>query len=295
MFTPNTPLAQKIADRIGSERSPSMRKMAEGRSDVFRVNPFLIEVEEGFNAREIDAKETQEHIDHLAQSIAQIGVQRPLKVRNKGGKLLLKDGECRLRATIRAIEVYNAEIVTIPVLLAERSETEADSALGILVENSGLPLTPLAKATVVTRLKNFGWSNEEIAEKAGMSKGRVSQLLDMNGLGDGVKDMIRAGVISPTLALEMSRDNGWDDEKTAEDIKKAQTEVEARGKTKVTAKAVAKKPKASDVVADILAGVEVEADDGGEEGSEVVVITMDAAQWAAICSALKIENKAETE
>ena len=104
MIEATTPLGKQIAARAEG-RTGGIREIAEGRSDVHRVNPFLIKIEPGFNAREIDAPSTQEHIDELAQSIAKIGVQRPLKVRNKGGEMLLKDGECRLRATIRAIEV----------------------------------------------------------------------------------------------------------------------------------------------------------------------------------------------
>lgn len=290
MLEATTPLAKKIAARAEG-RTGGIKAIADGRSDVFRVNPFLIKIEDGFNAREIDSPSTQQHIDELAQSIAKIGVQRPLKVRNKGGVMLLKDGECRLRATIRAIEVYEAEIHSIPVLLADRSESDADSALGILVENSGLPLTPLAKAVVVTRLKGFGWNDDDIAEKAGMSKARVTQLLDLNGLGEEVKSLIRAEVVSPTLALDIARKNKWDDDATVAEIKDAQVKVAARGKTRVTAKAVAK-VKPINTLADIFAAAEVETDDGGE-GEDIVMITMTPDQWATVCKTLKIENSVE--
>lgn len=283
MFIATTPLAQKIAARAEARTGSSMKSLADGRSDVFRVNPFLIKIEAGFNTREIDAPATQEHIDELAQSIAKIGVQRPLKVRNKGGEMLLKDGECRLRATIRAIEVYGAEIVSVPVLLADRSESDADSALGILVENSGLPLTPLAKAAVVTRLKGFGWTDEDIAAKAGMSKARVLQLLELNGLGEEVKTLIRTEVVSPTLAVDIARSNKWDDEATVAEIKAAQTEVAARGKTRVTAKAVASKVKPITVVTDILSAAVVSSD------GENVNVSMSREEWEQIRTALKID------
>lgn len=283
MFTATTPLAKKIAARAESRTGSSMKSLAEGRSDVFRVNPFLIKIEAGFNTREIEATATQEHIDELAQSIAKIGVQRPLKIRNKGGEMLLKDGECRLRATIRAIEVYGAEIVSVPVLLADRSESDADSALGILVENSGLPLTPLAKAAVVTRLKGFGWSDEDIAAKAGMSKARVLQLLELNGLGEEVKTLIRTEVVSPTLAVDIARSNKWDDEATVAEIKAAQTEVAARGKTRVTAKAVVSKVKPITVVTDILSAAVVSSD------GENVTVSMSREEWEQVRAALKID------
>lgn len=283
MIEATTPLGKQIAARAEG-RTGSIKVIAEGRSDLHRVNPFAISVEPGFNAREIDSPSTQQHIDELAQSIAQIGVQRPLKVRNKGGNLVLKDGECRLRATIRAIEVYGAEIHTIPVILADRSESDADSALGILVENSGLPLTPLAKAKVVSRLKGFGWSDDEIASKAGMSKARVSQLLDLNGLGEEVKSLIRDEIVSPTLAVEIARSKNWDDAATVAEIKAGQKEAAARGKSRVTAKSVTTKVKPITVVSDVISAAMISVD--GDKVS--IQITRD--EWDQVRAALKIEG-----
>ena len=293
-LTATTPLSMSIAAAAkGKQGAKTIRDIAEGRSDEYRVNPFDIEVEDGFNVRDFDSETVAAHIDSLAQSIAQIGVQRALKVRNKGGVLLLKDGECRLRATIRAIEVYGAEIKTVPVKVADRSESDADATLGILVENSGLEVTPMGKAEVVKRLKAFGWSEVDIASKAGLSKARVGQLLDLIGLGEGIKALIRNETVSPTLALEIARQHNFDDVATLKAITTAQTKVAAKGRTRVTKKAVtgeANATSAKSQIASILSALDVEIDTDGEV--DVVCATFAVEDWAKLCELLKIENKA---
>jgi ParB-like chromosome segregation protein Spo0J len=288
ILTPNTELAQNIAARAAG-RSGGIKQIAEGRSDVFKVNPFNIEVEPGFNVRDFESEEVKDHIDGLAQSIAQIGVQRALTVRNKGGRLFLKDGECRLRAVVRAIEVYGSEIVTVPVRLAERHESDADAVLGILVENSGLPLDALAKSNVVKRLKAFGWSDTDIALKTGMSKSYVIRLLELSGLDEEVKTLVRSGVVSATLALDTARANDFDGEKTVQAINDAKVVAEAKGKARVTKAAVSGKAGAVSVrqqVAEILNAADVDKTD--LDGDETVYITMSGAEWAKVCELLKL-------
>lgn len=278
-----TDLGKSIAARAAS-RSGGIKSLAEGRSDTFKVNPFLIEVAEGFNVRDFASAEVSDHIDALAQSIAQIGVQRPLKVRNKGNKLILVDGECRLRAAIRAIDVYGAEIRTVPVILADRSMSEADATLGILVENSGLDVSPLGKAEVVKRLIAFGWTKDDIAEKAGMSKARVFQLLDLSGLSPEVKTLISEGTVSATTALTVAKANDFDDEKTAEQIKEAsKTKMAASGKARVTARTLGA-PSLKSALASIISGATVETD----SDSDTVHLTITADDYAAIQRLLKL-------
>ncbi len=282
-MTAASPLSKQIAARA-ADRTGGIKQIAEGRSDVFKLNPFKIEVEPGFNVRDFGSTALEEHVDGLAQSIAKIGVQRPLKIRNKGNRFVLVDGECRLRAVVRAIEVYGAEIHTIPVTVADRGLSDADAVLGILVENSGLDVTPLGKAEVVKRLTAFGWSEADIAEKAGLSKGRVGQLLSLMGLGEEIKKLIRADKISATTALQVARDNGFDDEKTLAAIKAGATVAAERGKTRVTAKSVAS-PKATETIGGIISGADVEYVSGEDE---TVILTISKADYAVMCAALKI-------
>jgi len=293
-MTPSTDLAKSIAARAESRAgAKSIKDIAEGRSDEYRVNPFLITVAEGFNVRDFDTETLDEHIDSLAVSIAANGVKRALKVRNVGGKLILIDGECRLRATMRAIEVYGAEIHTVPVKIADRHESDADAVLGLIVENSGLPVTVLGKAEVVKRLKGFGWSDDEIAKKAGLTKQSITKMLDLVGLSEDIKVLIRSETVAPSLALEIARSFDFDNDKTLAEIRKGQTAAAARGKTRVTKKAVSGEATAKSIkaqIAAIIAKADVETIE--DEESPTVCATFSAEEWGTLFSLLKIEAKA---
>jgi ParB/RepB/Spo0J family partition protein len=288
-LTPTSAFGQNLAT-LAAKRTGGIKQLAEGRSDIFQINPLLIEVEDGFNVRDFETAEVAEHIDGLAKSIAEIGIQRPLTVRNKGGRLLLKDGECRLRATIRAIDVYGAEIATIPVKLTARSESDADSVLGILTENSGLALTPLGKSSVIKRLKGHGWTDQQIADRAGMSKQRVTQLLDIAGLSTEVKALIKDGTVSSTTALSVARANGFDDSKTADALAEGVKKAASTGKARVTAKTLTTGPSLKAAMTNILKAA-IDADQVetvGDGDEQVVNVTLDPADWEMIKTMLRL-------
>lgn len=288
-------LGKKIAARAAG-RTGGIKNLAEGRSDVHKLNPVHIEIESGFNIRDFDNDPIViEHVDNLAQSIAQIGVQRPLKVRNKGNRFILVDGECRLRATIRAIDFYGAEIHTVPVIIADRSMNDADATLGLLVENSGLDVTPLGKGEAVKRLINFGWSKEEVATKSGMSKSRIGQLLDLVGLGSEVQALIKDGTLTATAALGVAREVHFDDAKIVERVKaavEAKQSAPAKGKaaasakTRVTARALTSVPSLKSALATIIGDADVENVGSGDDAT--VILTISAADYAAVKTLLKL-------
>lgn len=280
-----SPLGLKIAARAVG-RDGGIKQVAEGRSDVFKVNPAKICIEKNFNVRDFESEELIEHVDSLAQSIAANGLKRPIKVRNRGRVFVLVDGECRLRAVHRAIEVYGAEINTIPVMLSDRSESDADAVLGLITENSGLPLSVTGKSEVVKRLNAYGWSNDEIATKTGMSSTRVIQLLDYAGLSSDVKSLVRDGVVSATTALAAARANDFDGEKTAQVIREAsQSKIAASGKARVTARALSGGTVKSSL-ANIFRSADVET--LTTEGSETVIITISGEEYNTIKNLLKL-------
>lgn len=289
IFEPTSDLAKKIAARA-EDRNGSIKNVSEGRSDVYRINPYKIQVEDGFNVRSFDSPDLVDHIDTLARSIAENGVLHPLTLRRKGEVFVVKDGECRLRATIRAIEVYGAEINTVPVCVTARHESDADAVLGIIVENSGLPLDALAKSNVVKRLKAFGWSDTDIANRTAYSKSYVVKLLEMAGLDEEIKDMIRAGTVSATFALETARSNGFDGEKTLAALSEAQTVAEEKGKARITRATTSGKLGAVPVrtrIANIFETVDVDLIDDSEDAT--VCLTLSAQDWATVKELLKLK------
>ena len=289
IFAPKGELAKSIAERSATSRGVTggMRQRAVGRSDEFQVNPFDIVVKEGFNVRNFASPELIDHIDTLARSIAANGVKRALKVRSESGKFILVDGECRMRAVIVAIENYGAEVDSVPVKLTDRSENDADATLGLIVENSGLALDPLAVSEVLKRLRAYGWSDDRIAERTGMSKAKVVYSLALGGLPESVKNMVTKGVIAPTLALEIARRNEFDEKSTMDEINEGAKQAAAKGKARVTSKVLTGDSKVS--IRNIINMADIDKIDAVEDAEATVCVTFSATEWAKVAAFFKLE------
>lgn len=300
-FTAETELAKSI--QAMAPTGGKIRDVAVTRSDMYQLNPFSIKVEEGFNTRNFDGQGVSESLNELARSIAEVGVKRPLLVRRVDSEYVLVDGERRLRATMIAINEFGAEIRSVPVLLAPQSMNDADAALSIVLQNDGVPLTLLERGNVYKRLANFGWSPKQIADSVGSTQQRVQQLIDLTGVPMEVQDMIVAGEMSASLALEIATENNFERSAILETVAKAKTNAEKAGRAKVTAKSVDGKVNFKKAVVGAFASAVVEdlSNDGDEDTEAEVMIVMSKANFEAIKELLKIDiavedaNDTETE
>lgn len=217
-------------------KTTGLASLAQGRSDMFRVDPRVIQIKAGWNGRDMSAVENQEHVDQLAKSIAEVGVKEPITVYWEDSKAWVSDGHCRLLATMRAIEQYGAgdKLKTILVKSEDRYTNEADRVFSQIIRNSGKPFTGLEQAHIFKRLLDFGWEQKDIAVKAGYSGGRVSQILSLLTLPQGVKEMVNAGQVSATMAVQTVKAalNGTAAEQA---LKAGLATAQATGATKVTA------------------------------------------------------------
>lgn len=180
-------------------KSTGLAAFAEGRTDIHRIDPRRLFIKPGWNTRD-DNQELLDHIDQLAQSIAEVGVKEPITVRLEDGKLWVINGHCRTRAAHRAIEYYKADIKTVPVTAEDRYANEADLVLSQIIRNSGKPLTTMEQAKVFKKLLDMGWAQGDIAKKVGMSNGRVSQVLDLLTMPPLVQAAVVSGAVSASLA-----------------------------------------------------------------------------------------------
>lgn len=282
-----SPLAQSIASNAKGT-GKSIKDFSTSRRDTYMLNPFDIIIEEDFNARDITAPKVQEHIDNLAKSIKAIGLQRPLKVRMKNGKPILIDGECRLRAVIRAIEVYDAEIIAVEVKTTDRTMSDAEATLSLVVENSGLELNALEKSVVFKRLASYGWNHNEIAERAGCSAVRVGQLIELAAVPESVKEMIRNDEIAPTLAWSIAKENDFDEKATIRCINKALKEARRSGRNRVTARHVGGRVSFKSSVCSILSSAIDVCADEEENGDEIVLLTLTRAKFEELQGLTKL-------
>lgn len=230
-----------------------LKEIALGRSDVFRVAPDEIHIREGWNARDFNDPANAAHVEMLAESIAEIGVKKPLTVFIDDGKIWLTDGESRLRAIRLAIS-RGAEIKSVPVLPEERWSNEGDRLLTQIVGNSGKPFGSLEKAEVFHRLIGLGWSESDIAKKCGVSRVHVTDMLKLRAAPKEITDHVKAGDISPTLALQtIKRDKTG----ATETVRKAVASARESGKDRATAKHVSaptKRQRIASIISDAQPG-----------------------------------------
>lgn len=209
-------------------KSSGIAQFSNGRSDIHRVDPHLLHIRPNWNARE-EGPELDAHIDMLAQSIAEIGVKEPITVKLEDGKMYVTNGHCRQRAAMRAIEVYKADLKTVPVQSEGQYVSEADMILSQIVRNSGKPLTILEQGKVYKKLLDLGWQQSEIAKKVGLSSGRISQILDFQTMPEPVKAMVNAGHLSASLASSTVKEHP-DPQKATETLARAVSEAQSEGR-----------------------------------------------------------------
>jgi ParB-like chromosome segregation protein Spo0J len=185
-----------------------IRDIAVGRKDMFMIDPKILKVKSGWNAR-IAGVDLDEHIQGLKNSIKEIGVQQPLTIFMEGDEVFVTDGHCRLQATLLAIE-EGAEIAAVPCKPEERYSNEADRVLSMVIRNSGKPLTMLEQADVVKRLLSFGWEAKTVAQKTGYSGQHVANLIVLAGADEQMRSQIAKSMISASLAVDLLKHHGDD-------------------------------------------------------------------------------------
>lgn len=184
-----------------------LASIAQGRSDILQIDPRDLHVKPNWNVRDWDLQENKDHIEQLAQSIMAGGVKQPLTVVWQDNKAWIDDGECRYRACMLAIE-RGAPLKTVPVRGADRHADIVERRFNRYLANTGKQFNQLETAKDFKYFLDQGWSQEDIAKKAGLSQGRVSQILATLSMPAPVKAMVAAGTVSVGLAQQVHREHG---------------------------------------------------------------------------------------
>lgn len=187
----------------------AIKDIASGRSDLYRVDPKLIQVKPDWNSRDASDPANASHIAELKASIKEIGVKKPLVCFMENNITYVTDGHCRLAAIMQLLN-EGVEIKTVPVMVEDRVSNEADRIFSQIVHNQGKPLTGIEQAKVFKRLLDLGWQQQEIAKKAGISGGRVSQLLELLTLPVVLQKFITEGKASASMVLTTFKKHNGD-------------------------------------------------------------------------------------
>lgn len=270
---------------MSEKKGYGIKDVASGRSDIFRVDPKLLKVREGWNCREKDFDPNDEDDIALAKSIAERGVLEALTVIWDRGFIFVTNGHRRRGATLYAIDSLGAEIKTVPVQTEARYSSEADHVLSQIVRNSGKPLTTFEKGKVFKRLIDFGWSLGEIASKTGLTPTRVSQVLDLQAAPEAVKALVKEGSVSASFAMKALKAADGDGEKAAAELQGAVDAAKAEGKSRAMPKHAVVEPRVTLKTALKEAFDESKVD---QEAGDVVMIAMPDARFAIVRDLLRL-------
>lgn len=208
---------------------------ADGKSDVFKIDPRKLRVESGFNSRDFTAQENIDHVLWLKENIKAVGLKEALTVRLDGDIGYIVGGECRWRAIMMLIDEGEAW-ESVPCLPDARNISVEERLADQPIRNHGKQFTQLELAALARKLIGYGWAESKIAAYWGMTHQNLSRILELNQLPEAVKQTVRAGEIAPSTAAAVIREEG--PIAGAETISTSVEIAKAAGKTKATPKQI---------------------------------------------------------
>lgn len=247
-----------------------LRDLKTSARDQLFIDPRIIQIEEGHNPRNYDLPENRMHLDQLKASIRANGTLNPLWVRYdvQEKAAILVDGECRLRANLELI-AEGVEIEAVPTIQVPGTN-EADRLLLAVTANTGKPLSKWESGGAFMRFRNFGWSDEKIAERTGYAIRFIQEAMELADAPEEVKHMLSSQAVTPSLALQELRMNGSG--AVAKLRERAQAAQASGKKTATREKAAPSVPNPATIlkrVADVIKSVEDELFDPAYKFVEV--------------------------
>jgi len=207
----------------------------ETRDGIAVNKTYLVPVEQlyleaGYNIREAD----QQHVEYFANCWAEGQPLPALKVMPTAYGIKIVDGQHRYLGALLAME-RGIEIARIEC--KDFTGTEADRIAFMVSSSQGKSLDPFERSKAYKRLKALGWTNEEISKRVGRSVSDVQMHLSLGDVPDEIKKRVSGGQVSYATAVAVTREHGDNAESV---IEQAVQEAQKEGKSKVTAKTLAK-------------------------------------------------------
>lgn len=210
----------------------SLKVLAERKTDgiqkttQFKINPKLLEFEDGFNARPI----SRDHIESLKTSF-KAGVTFPaIEVRVDDGRVIVVDGHHR---TVAACELIDDGIEIVGIDATQFRGSDADRVVRMLTSTQGLPLTPLQMGLQYRKLVTFGWEVKKISAHVGKTPSHVGEMIRLAESNSDVQRMVESNEVAAHTAVKAIRKHG---ERAGSVLSGELAKAKASGKSKVTAK-----------------------------------------------------------
>ena len=183
------------------EKKKTIKGMALGRKDIFRINPLDIHEKEGFNAR-LDYGDLTSLVDYVLEHG---NVPSPLKVWMEDGTIYVDQGHRRLRAVHMAIE-KGADVKTVDCIAEPVTYNPEMRLIEMVSSNEGMPLSMLEQGHVFRRLTGGGYEQIEVARKVAKSPSHVSNCIILANASKRIQNLIIEGKVKPTTVLGVLRD-----------------------------------------------------------------------------------------
>ncbi|WP_052952279.1 hypothetical protein [Diaphorobacter sp. J5-51] len=213
---------------LGSFKAQAANSTETGvkKTDLYRIPPEKLQEEPGFNERDYNDPEVMEQITAFEEAYFNGSYVPPLIVRidPTNGDIFIVDGHQRLRGAKRAIE-RGAPIEHLDCLPFRGGNDER--ILLMLTSAQGLKLKPLGVANSYLRLTRMGKSVADIARHINRTTTHVEAMLVLATANMDVRELVREGKVSATMAVEAVREHG---EKAGPFLQRKFQEIKAQGK-----------------------------------------------------------------
>lgn len=170
---------------------------------LLEVSPSLLVQQDGWNVRDYNSKRIATHIEKLTnQWVEDPQMIPPLIVAfdRESEQLFVRDGHCRLRGALAAIE-GGLNLQSIKCMLFEGTSVEQD--LILITSQEGAKLDFVEVAIIYKRLLDFGFSTQKIAGLVSKTRQHVEQVLKIAACGKEIKTLIKNENINYVQALNL--------------------------------------------------------------------------------------------
>ena len=267
-----------------------METNATKRTDIFQIDPRNIVVMDDFNARrDFDLEELKEQIK--AKGVLNPITVLPFKDEDGIERYKLVDGERRYRATMLAIE-EGTNIPYIKALKLPKDTSTEELLIEQMMRNEGKRFSEYECGIMFKRFKEeFGYTQNEIAEKFKKSPAFVSKCLSLMDLPIEIQERIINKQISASAAKDIVANYDTEEEQVNATRKVVEL-AEKQGKRTVTNKeinAVQKEAKEAKEIAQALRKVWAYLHDGVMIDVDKLAILLDKTE--SLSNAMKQYKK----
>lgn len=186
--------------------------------NIVQTPPDRIKLVPNYNVRHSFDSVNEPEDAELKASIKARGYRgAPLIVRVVGSDIYLVAGHRRLAAVLELIK-EGTPIKSVPVTMEDAGTTDIDRLEDLITSNTGKKLDGAEQGAVFLRLQAYKMKVPEIAAKFGVSEKWVREMSTLARSDHRLLSLVKAKIVSPTLAVETLRKQGA---KTAEVIEAA--------------------------------------------------------------------------